>query len=96
MSHSAPQLTIKMPHGEVATFEEIQAYGQTLQRFIREQEAALTQMHDTVRHNQIIDYLRLLARSYNEQLHLYKAAEARRQREVLVILLKIGGSPEPR
>ncbi|MCB1706473.1 MAG: hypothetical protein KDI17_16520 [Halioglobus sp.] len=93
MSNSAPQLTINLPHGDVATYEEMQAYGDILQRFIREQEAALEQVKDITRHNQIVDYLRLLARSYNEQLRLYKAAEAKRQRETLIVLLKIGGNP---
>lgn len=91
MTTSAPRLTIKLPDGRVASFEDMQAYGQTLQQFILAQEAALAQVTDTIRHNQIVDYLRLLARGYNEQLRRYKAAEAQRQREILVIMLRFGG-----
>ena len=57
MSNPAPQLTINLPHGDVASYEEMQAYGEILQRFIREQEAALEQVKDITRHNQIVDYL---------------------------------------
>jgi len=91
MTTSAPQLTINLPDGRVANFEEMQAYGQTLQQFIFAQEAALPQVTNTTRHNNIIDYLRLLASSYNDQLRLYKAEEAQRQREVLVVTLRFGG-----
>jgi hypothetical protein len=91
MTTSAPQLTINLPDGRVANFEEMQAYGQTLQQFIFEQEAVLPQVTDTTRHNTIVEYLRLLASSYNDQLRLYKAAEAQRQREVLVVMLRFGG-----
>lgn len=91
MATSTPLLAINLPHGEIASFEEMQAYGQTLQQFILEQEAALTQVTDTHWHNQVVDYLRLLASAYNEQLRHYKAAEARRQREVLFVMLRVGG-----
>jgi hypothetical protein len=91
MTTSAQQLSVKLPNGAVASFEDMQAYGQTLQHFVLEQEAALPQVTDTTRHNQIVDYLRLLASSYNEQLRLYKAAESQRQREILVIMLRFGG-----
>lgn len=91
MSTSAPQFTIKLPDGRGASFEDMQAYGKTLQQFLFEQEALLPQVSDTTRRNDIIEYLRLLASSYNAQLRLYKAAEAQRQRETLVILLRFGG-----
>jgi hypothetical protein len=91
MTTSAPQIAIQLPDGRMASFEEMQAYGQTLQQFIFEQEAVLPQVTDTTRHNNVVEYLRLLASSYNEQLRLYKAAEAQRQREILVITLRFGG-----
>ena len=91
MTTSAPQIAIQLPDGRMASFEEMQAYGQTLQQFIVEQEAVLPQVTDTTHHNNIVEYLRLLASSYNEQLRLYKAAEAQRQREILVITLRFGG-----
>ncbi|MBK6512072.1 MAG: hypothetical protein IPG06_23295 [Haliea sp.] len=91
MTTSAPQIAIQLPDGRMASFEEMQAYGQTLQQFIFEQEAVLPQVTDTTRHNNVVEYLRLLASGYNEQLRLYKAAEAQRQREILVITLRFGG-----
>jgi len=90
MMASAPQLAITLPDGSVANFEEIQAYGQVLQRFILEQEAALPAVKDANRHNEIIDYLRLLARSYNAQLRRFKAAQAQRQKAILVVLIRTG------
>ena len=91
MTTSAPQIAIQLPDGRMASFEEMQAYGQTLQQFIFEQGAVLPQVTDTTRDNNVVEYLRLLASSYNEQLRLYKAAEAQRQREILVITLRFGG-----
>jgi len=74
--------SVQLPNGREATSEEMQSYGQALQNFIHQQEALLPQIKDTRRHNQIIDYLQLLSDSYNEQLGLYKAVEARRQLEL--------------
>ncbi len=91
MAISVPGLAIRLPDGRVASYEEMREYGQTLQHFIVEQEAVLAQIEDTQRHNEIIDYLNLLAGGYNEQLCAYKAAEAQRQQEMLVILLRLGG-----
>jgi hypothetical protein len=86
------QMAVNLPNGSEATFEEMQAYGQTLQTFIREQEAALPQVTDTRRHNQIIDYLRLLAEGYNAQLRLFRAAQAQRQKALLVAVIRIAAS----
>jgi hypothetical protein len=47
-------------------------------------------VREDTRHNEIVDYLRLLARSYNEQLRRFKAAQAERQRQVLVVLMRAG------
>lgn len=94
MAASAPQLSITVPDGAAATFEELQAYGQILQRFILQQEAALPAIDDNARHNEIIEYLRLLASSYNQQLRRYKAAQAQRQRETLIVMLRIGGGSD--
>jgi hypothetical protein len=55
MATSAVPLTVKLPNGREATFEEMQIYGQIMQDFIRDQEALLPQVKDTRRHNQIID-----------------------------------------
>lgn len=91
MATSAVPLTVKLPNGREATFEEMQIYGQIMQDFIRDQEAVLPQVKDTRRHNQIIDYLQTLADGYNEQLGIYKAAEACRQQEGLMALIRIAG-----
>ncbi|GAB5451271.1 MAG: hypothetical protein Hals2KO_15990 [Halioglobus sp.] len=89
---TSASMRIKLPRGETATFEEMQAYGDTLQQFIREQEAALPAIQSATEHNQIIDYLQLLADGYNEQLRAFKAAESCRQRILLVLMAKVGGS----
>jgi hypothetical protein len=89
---SAVPLAVKLPNGREATYEDMQIYGQIMQDFIRDQEALLPQVKDTRRHNQIIDYLQTLADGYNEQLGIYSAAEAQRQQELLVVMLRfIGG-----
>jgi hypothetical protein len=91
MATSAVPLAVKLPNGREATYEDMQIYGQIMQGFIRDQEAVLPQVKDTRRHNQIIDYLQTLADGYNEQLGLYNAAEACRQQEVLIALIRIAG-----
>ena len=85
-------LSVQLPNGREATFEEMQSCGQALQNFIHNQEALLPRIKDTRRHNQIIDYLQLLADAYNEQLGRYKAAEARRQQELLVAMIRSANS----
>jgi hypothetical protein len=91
MSTSSSSIVFTLPNGREATLEEMQTYRRILQNFIREQEAALPQQKDTVLHNRIIDYLQLLADGYNEQLGLYKAAEAQRQQALLVAMIRIVG-----
>ena len=81
--------TIRMPHGEKASFLEMQSYGSVLQTFITEQEAKLDDIEDTKRHNEIVDYLQSLANSYNEQLHIYKVKEARQQRKLMSELMRV-------
>lgn len=88
--NSAESLQITMPRGDTASFEEMQAYGDTLQRFIVEQEAALVHEQDNRRHDEIVDYLELLASGYNQQLRLFKEVEKRRQRVLMVALLQFG------
>ena len=81
--------TIRMPHGAKASFVEMQSYGSVLQGFITEQESKLDNIKDTKQHNEIIDYLQSLANSFNEQLHLYQAKEARQQRELMHELMRV-------
>jgi len=67
----------------------MRSYGGVLQSFIRKQEALLEDIDDVQHHNDTIDYLHSLANSYNEQLHVYKEAESRRQREMLSTLIRV-------
>jgi hypothetical protein len=92
MATSSGEMAVKLPNGKKATFEEMQSYGRILKAFICDQEEKLPQVEDTRRHNQIIDYLQTLADGYNLQLSLYRAAEAQRQQELLVVMFRfIGG-----
>ncbi len=78
---------IKLPRGDQASFEEMQAYGNALQAFICHQEEKLEHSDKTKDHNSTIDYLHSLADGYNTQLHLFKEAEARRQRGIIKALI---------
>jgi hypothetical protein len=89
MAITSSSLVIKLPDGREASFEDMQSYGFILQEFIREQEALLPLVEDTRRHNEIIDYLQLLASAYNVQLRIYKAREAQQQRLLGVALIGV-------
>ena len=91
MTNSANTISVHLPRGEYASFEEMQSYGSVLQSFIRTQEALLEDMEDIQHHNDTIDYLQSLANGYNEQLRVYKEAESRRQREMLSTLIRVIG-----
>ena len=78
---------IKLPRGDQASFEEMQAYGNALQAFICHQEEKLEHSDKTKDHNSTIDYLHSLADGYNTQLHLFKEAEARRQQGIIKALI---------
>ena len=91
MVASLVPLVVRLPNGREATFEEMQSYGQIMQGFIRDQEAKLPQVKDTRRHNQIIDYLQALADGYNEQLGLYKDAQAQREQKLLGAMIRFVG-----
>lgn len=91
MTSATSHLSIRLPRGEYAEFEEMQSYGETLQLFVREQESMLPQMTDVQHHNEIIDYLQTLADGYNEQLRLFKAVEAQRKQMMLVTHVAFSG-----
>lgn len=91
MTTSAAPQAIKLPDGSKATVQEMHDYGKVLQAFIRDQEGKLAQVEDTLRHNEIIDYLQTLADAYNEQLAIYKAAEIQRQQALLVAMTRVVG-----
>ena len=88
MTHSANPLSVHMPRGEQASFEEMQKYGSILQSFINSQEALLEDIEDVKHHNDTVDYLQSLANGYNEQLRMYKEAEAQRQRNTLSAIMR--------
>ena len=92
MAISSGSLAITLPDGREASFEEMQAYGNIMREFIRDQEAQLPQVEDIHRHNEIIDYLQLLATAYNKQLRIYKAREEPKQRQFMIVLMQAGGS----
>jgi len=83
--------TITLPDGRSASYEEMQYYGEILQEFIRDQETKLATIEDVRRHNEIIDYLHLLADGYNEQLRLFRASQAQRENAVVILW---GPAPE--
>ena len=89
MTGSTNPLSIHVPRGDLASCEEMQAYGTVLQSFICAQEALLDDMEDVKHHNATVDYLQSLANGYNEQLRVYKEAEARRQRDTLSNLIAL-------
>jgi hypothetical protein len=88
MANSSGSLAITLPDGREASFEEMQAYGNIMRDFIRDQEAKLPQVEDIHRHNEIIDYLQLLASAYNEQVRIYKVAEKQKQRHFMIVLTR--------
>jgi len=88
MTVSANPLSIQLPRGECASFAEMQGYGSILQSFICSQEALLEDIEDVKHHNDTVDYLQSLANSYNEQLRIYKEAEAQRQRNMFAALMR--------
>ncbi|MGI9294696.1 MAG: hypothetical protein ACR2PS_12000 [Pseudomonadales bacterium] len=91
MSASPTPLIVNLPDGEQATYKEMQIYGRMLQTYIRRQEDALPLVNDASRHNQIVEYLVLLADAYNEQLGHYKASEIRRQQALVLAMMGIHG-----
>tara|TARA_B100001540_G_scaffold271058_3_gene254628 strand:+ start:2250 stop:2525 length:276 start_codon:yes stop_codon:yes gene_type:complete len=89
--HNGQSISVQLPDGRTATFADMQSYGEILQQFIREQEQALPAVQDVSRHNEIIDYLQLLADAYNQQLRVFKAEESRRQRMFQLSLMRFVG-----
>ena len=89
MTISADPISVNLPRGEHATFEEMQCYGSVLQTFISDQEAKLPDIRDLKKHNDTVDYLHSLANSYNEQLRVYKETESQRQRTLMAALMQV-------
>ena len=79
---------IKLPNGREATRDDMQNYGHVLQSFIRAQEEKLEQVTNSHHHNQIIDYLQILADGYNKELRLFQCAEAQRHQMQLENMIR--------
>ena len=88
--------TLEIPDGRHASLEQMQTFGTTLQRFVRAQEASLARVDDPHRHNQIVDYLELLADAYNTQLKVFRETEAARHQTLAAMLLALRNLQEPR
>ena len=89
MNLQSNTVSIKLPRGDQASFEEMQAYDNALRTFICQQEGELEHIDKTKDHNSTVDYLHSLADRYNTQLHLFKEAEERRQRGIIKTLILI-------
>jgi hypothetical protein len=88
MSIALNRNSIVIPHGQEASFEEMQACGNILQTFIRDQEALLPSIANDNRHNEVVDYLLSLANGYNEQLRIFKQVEKEHQRQLIAALMQ--------
>ena len=66
---NAPPLQI--PDGRYAAPEDMAAFGDTLRKFVRQQEALLPEIASTPRFNQIVEFLGELESCYNEQLEIF-------------------------
>ncbi|MEM9254772.1 MAG: hypothetical protein AAGA91_04950 [Pseudomonadota bacterium] len=91
MTQSSSSISVELPDGSTASFAEMQAYGEVLQSFIKDQEFELQGIEDVERHNAIIDYLHCLADAYNTQLRQFKIAEKQRQAAHMVALMRFVG-----
>lgn len=94
MEASDYQLKLELPRGETASFEDMQRYGEAIQAFVQTTEASLHEVENRNEYNEIVDYLNLLAESYNEQLGVYKAAEKERLRVYMMNLLMLQAEQE--
>jgi hypothetical protein len=79
MEYASSFLAINLPDGQEASFKELQAYGNNLQDFIRTQEARLPPVEEMRRN---------LTSLYNNQLRIYKAQEAQKQRQFMLGLIQ--------
>ena len=94
METSDYQLKLELPRGETASFEEMQRYGQAIQAFVQETESTLHSIENPKQYNEIVDYLNLLADSYNAQLRAYKIAEKERLRLYMMNLMMLQAEQE--
>ncbi|MFT5484586.1 MAG: hypothetical protein ACI9GW_003253, partial [Halieaceae bacterium] len=83
MTHIVNAPPLQIPDGRCADREEMSVFGETLKNFVLLQENALDEVTSLSLHNQIVDFLNVLADAYNEQLVLFNEAEQLRQRHLL-------------
>jgi hypothetical protein len=86
MDHIPGPYAIHLPDGRVASETEMREVGSLLQLYVRNTEKGLPDIADSAEHDRIIDFLRLLAKRFNDELRLFRAAEEERrdQREMLL------------
>lgn len=82
-------LVVKFPDGRTATFEIMRDYGRAVQQFVRDTEAALAEVADAGQHNRIVDYLHVVADTYNDQFRIFRASEQERQLRVAAFLAAV-------
>ena len=89
MRHIVNAPPLQIPDGRCADREEMSVFGETLKNFVLLQENALDEVTSLSLHNQIVDFLNVLADAYNEQLVLFNEAEQLRQHQLLADLSRI-------
>lgn len=83
---------LQIPDGAHADLEEMATCARTLQKFIARQEQLLDEIVNIEHHNEIIDFLNVLADAYNEQLALFKEAECERREKLFEAMITLATS----
>ena len=89
MAHIVNAPPLQIPDGRCPDREEMSVFGETLKHFVVQQENALDDVTSLSLHNQIVDFLNVLADAYNEQLVRFNEAEQLRQQQLLAALSRI-------
>jgi len=89
MVHAFNAPPLQIPDGKCADINEMESFGNILQDFIQQQEAALAAVSSIERHNQFVDYLNVLADCYNEQLRIFKETELVRRQQLHAAMVKV-------
>lgn len=69
---------LQIPDGRHADRDEMDAFGETLRKFVWHQESVLDDIASTAYHNEVVDFLNVLANAYNDQLKVFHQAEHER------------------
>lgn len=84
----------EIPDGRTASVEDMRRYGHVIQQFVRDTEARLPHIADTLEHNRIVDVLHTLADAYNQQLRIFREREQQRVQQwqqLLTLLIADAG-----